>query len=170
MPRGGAPVSRAGPESSGQVQGAVPCPAPGAVLGGQRRVRETARAGDALEPAGGDCGHRCRAGHCVPAVGIKTLALDTQASELLSTLHTEAPKPESGDLGSPKERDPEPSGSDSESLGLSQGRSPRSPGQAARSSCPLQSRTRRAPRKIAKCSSHQGGRTQSPPAVPTWEL
>uniref|UniRef100_A0A8C6AUT4 MISP family member 3 n=2 Tax=Monodon monoceros TaxID=40151 RepID=A0A8C6AUT4_MONMO len=92
------------------------CPAlpPGTVLGGQGRVREAAGAGYALEPADGDCSHRCRAGQCVPALGIKTPALGAKASQLLPTLDTEALGPESEALGSSEERGPEPPGLDRE--------------------------------------------------------
>lgn len=106
------------PGPPGRCRGRCSALPPGAVLEGQGRVRKAASAGDALEPAGSDCGHRCLAGHRVLAVGIKTPALGTQTSELFPSLDTaQASGPESGALGSSEEWGPEPPGSDSEVAG-----------------------------------------------------
>lgn len=81
--------ARAGPRvRPAGARGRCPALPPRAVLGGQGRVREVARAGDALEPADGNCNHRCCAGQGVPALGIKTPALGAKASELLPTPDT----------------------------------------------------------------------------------
>lgn len=129
-----------GQSPSGRCRGRCPALPPGAVLGGQGRVREEAGAGDALESSGGDDGQRCRAEQCSSSGHQPSRCWELSLPHCSQAWIPTTP------------------GRKAEPWGRSKSGAPSSSSQTDKSE---QSRVRRPPSKRAKSSGHQPGRTQS---------